>query len=55
VQLAPEHNGALAIGRHFEVNEDLLTLLGFFVAEGSCSPRNGVRLSIGAGNARFAS
>jgi DNA gyrase subunit B len=29
-------------------------LLGFYLAEGSCSDRNGIRLSIGKGNQRFA-
>jgi DNA gyrase subunit B len=28
-------------------------LLGFYMAEGSCSDRNGIRLSIGKGNVRF--
>ena len=31
-----------------------MTLLGFYVAEGSCSDRNGIRLSIGNGNVAFA-
>jgi DNA gyrase subunit B len=53
VQLSPEHYGHLPIKRFVEVNEDLLTLLGFFVAEGSCSDRNGIRLAIGNGNQRF--
>jgi DNA gyrase subunit B len=30
-----------------------MTLLGFYLAEGSCSDRNGVRLSIGKSNVRF--
>ena len=36
--------------RQLEVDEDLLSLLGFYLAEGSCSDRNGIRLSIGRGN-----
>jgi len=31
-----------------------MSLLGFYMAEGSCSERNGVRLSIGKGNQAFA-
>jgi DNA gyrase subunit B len=54
LELSPEHYRHLATPRHIEVNEDLLTLLGFFVAEGSCSDRNGIRLAIGNGNRRFA-
>jgi len=30
-----------------------MSLLGFYLAEGSCSDRNGVRLSIGKSNVRF--
>jgi DNA gyrase subunit B len=54
VLLSAEHHADLAISRYFSVNEDLLTLLGFYLAQGSCSPRNGIRLAIGAGNSRFA-
>jgi DNA gyrase subunit B len=54
VMLSAEHYADSALPRYVPVNEDLLTLLGFYLAEGSCSPRNGVRLSIGAGNRRFA-
>jgi DNA gyrase subunit B len=54
VQLTPEHYATHGIPRFVNVDEDLLTLLGFFVAEGSCSDRNGIRLSIGRGNQRFA-
>jgi DNA gyrase subunit B len=54
LQLSAEHYAGRGIGRKVPVNASLMTLLGFYVAEGSCSPRNGVRLSIGHGNARFA-
>jgi DNA gyrase subunit B len=53
LELAPEHHGKLGIRRELAVNADLLTLLGFYVAEGSCSDRNGIRLAIGSGNERF--
>ena len=52
--LTPEHYAGLGTPRELKVNASLLTLLGFYLAEGSCSARNGVRLAIGAGNARFA-
>jgi DNA gyrase subunit B len=54
VTLSAEHYADLALPRYVPVNEDLLTLLGCYLAEGSCSPRNGIRVSIGAGNSRFA-
>jgi len=54
LKLTPEHSTGHGIPRFVSVNEDLLTLLGFFVAEGSCSDRNGIHLSIGNGNQRFA-
>ena len=52
--LTPEHHGRSGIARFIAVNEELLGLLGFYLAEGSCSDRNGIRLSIGKGNQRFA-
>jgi len=52
--LTPEHYRGKGLPRYVAVDEDLLTLLGFYVAEGSCSDRNGLRWSIGAGNQRFA-
>ena len=54
LELTPEHYSGKGVPRYLAVDEDLLTLLGFYVAEGSCSDRNGVRFSIGAGNGRFA-
>ncbi|MCP5327553.1 MAG: DNA gyrase subunit B [Sinobacteraceae bacterium] len=54
LELTPEHYADHGIPRFLAVDEDLLTLLGFFVAEGSCSDRDGLRLSIGEGNRRFA-
>jgi DNA gyrase subunit B len=52
--LTHEHYGRNGIPRYVAVNEDLMGLLGFYLAEGSCSDRNGIRLSIGKGNQRFA-
>jgi DNA gyrase subunit B len=53
LKLTPEHNSNSAIPRFIAVDEALMGLLGFYMAEGSCSERNGVRLSIGKGNQRF--
>jgi DNA gyrase subunit B len=52
--LTPEHYGRNGIPRFVTVNEDLMGLLGFYLAEGSCSDRNGIRLCIGKSNQRFA-
>jgi DNA gyrase subunit B len=54
LQMTPEHYGRNGIPRFLPVNEDLMGLLGFYLAEGSCSERGGIRLSIGKGNSRFA-
>jgi DNA gyrase subunit B len=54
LELSPEHYARKGIRRHVEVTEPLVTLLGFYLAEGSCSDRNGVRLTIGRSNERFA-
>jgi DNA gyrase subunit B len=51
--LSPEHYADRGIRRFLNVDENLLTLLGFYLAEGSCSDRNGIRLAIGDGNRRF--
>nr|WP_254841191.1 DNA gyrase subunit B [Natronomonas marina] len=50
VELTPEHYADHGIDRYVTVDETLLELLGFYVAEGSCSPRNGVRLAMGPNN-----
>jgi len=52
--LTPEQPGRSGISRFIGVNEELMGLLGFYLAEGSCSDRNGIRLSIGKDNQRFA-
>ena len=54
LQLTPEHYGRNGIPRFVRVDAQLLGLLGFYLAEGSCSDRNGIRLSIGKGNQAFA-
>ena len=50
LELTPEHQAQRGMARHLPINTALLTLLGFYVAEGSASARNGVRWSIGSHN-----
>ena len=54
LELTPEHYRGNGIPRHLAVNEDLLCLLGFYLAEGSASDRGGIRFAIGAGNKSLA-
>ncbi|TLZ39489.1 MAG: DNA gyrase subunit B, partial [Gammaproteobacteria bacterium] len=53
LELTPEHYGERGIRRFIAITPELMKLLGFYLAEGSCSDRNGVRLSIGKSNVRF--
>ncbi len=53
LELTPEHYSGNGIPRFLAVNEDLLCLLGFYLAEGSASDRGGVRFAIGSGNERL--
>ncbi len=53
VRLAPEHCAGQAVSRYLPVNEQLMTLLGFFLAEGTCSQRGGVRLPFGRNNGHW--
>ena len=52
-ELTPQHYGHKGISRFIDVTPELMTLLGFYLAEGSCSDREGIRLTIGNGNKRF--
>jgi DNA gyrase subunit B len=54
LQLTPEHYGRSGISRFLKVDAELMGLLGFYLAEGSCSDRNGIRLSIGKANQCYA-
>jgi DNA gyrase subunit B len=54
LSLTPEHDARNGIPRFIAVDEELMGLLGFYLAEGSCSDRNGIRLSIGNSNQQFA-
>ncbi len=50
VELTPMHYAGQGIRRFIEMNAELMTLLGFYVAEGSCSNRGGIRFAIGKRN-----
>jgi DNA gyrase subunit B len=52
--LTPEHYALKGISRWVDVDGSLMTLLGFYLAEGSCSDRNGVRVAVGPSNSPFA-
>jgi len=54
VWLTPEHYAHQPVSRYIEVDKSLLTVMGFFLAEGSCSERGGVRLAIGDSNSTHA-
>ena len=54
IELTPEHYADDGIPAAIAVNADLLSLLGFYLAEGSCSDRNGIRFAIGRSNAGIA-
>ena len=53
LELTPEHYRANGLPRYLDVGEDLLCLLGFYLAEGSASDRGGIRFAIGSGNERL--
>ncbi|PSP31647.1 DNA gyrase subunit B [Halobacteriales archaeon QH_10_67_22] len=48
VKLTPEHYADEGIDRYVDVDETLLELVGHWVADGSCTPRNGIRLAMSA-------
>jgi DNA gyrase subunit B len=53
VELTPAHHADHGIDRFVTVDETLLDLFGFYVADGSSSPRNGIRLAMGTNNERL--
>ncbi len=53
-KLSSTHYSHKSVNRFIPVNEDLLFTLGFFLAEGSCSQRNGVRFAIDPNNYKTA-
>ncbi len=52
--LTPIHHPEHGVGRWIDVDEGLMTALGFFVAEGCVDARGGIRLAVGSGNESFA-
>jgi len=50
VRLTPEHHADHGIDRYVTIDETLIDLFGFYVAEGSSSPRNGIRLAVQTAN-----
>jgi DNA gyrase subunit B len=52
-ELTPEHYRGHGVPPRLAVNDDLMFLLGFYLAEGSASDRNGIRFAIGNGNRRL--
>ncbi|MGH8243095.1 MAG: DNA gyrase subunit B, partial [Steroidobacteraceae bacterium] len=52
-EMTPEHYRSRGIPPHIPVDEDLMVLLGFYLAEGSASDRNGIRFAIGKSNSRL--
>ncbi len=50
LELTPEHYKGKGLARRLEITADLMKLLGFYLAEGSCSERGGVRFAVGARN-----
>jgi|TARA_B100000315_G_scaffold136200_1_gene125484 DNA gyrase subunit B len=50
VKICPTHYKTHGIKRFIHINNSLIKLVGFWMAEGSCSLRNGVRLAIGNNN-----
>jgi len=53
LELTPEHYRGKGLKRYLEVTPDLMKLLGFYMAEGSGSPRAGIRFAIGSRNEAF--
>ena len=53
VIICPTHYKSKGIPRFININEDFAKLAGFWVAEGSCSQRNGLRFAIGNYNKAY--
>ena len=53
LELTPEHYQNKGVKRFLKTSPELASFLGFYLAEGSCSERNGIRLSIGKGNQKL--
>jgi DNA gyrase subunit B len=53
VELTPEHCASDPVHRYVAVDDALMTLLGFYLAEGYGSPRDGIGFAIGRANTHF--
>ncbi|MFZ3063131.1 MAG: DNA gyrase subunit B [Actinomycetota bacterium] len=53
ISLSAEHYAHHAIKRYIPVDRNLMTILGWFVAEGSCSRRDGVSFSLGESDDKY--
>jgi DNA gyrase subunit B len=53
LQLTPEHQAGSGIPRFVQVGPELMTLLGYYLADGSCSDRAGIRIAIGENGRRW--
>jgi DNA gyrase subunit B len=53
VGLTPERCAHQPIERYIALDDQLMSLLGFYAAEGSSSARDGIRLCFGSGNRRL--
>jgi DNA gyrase subunit B len=51
--LTPQHYSHHPLKRYIKVNKQLMNILGWFVAEGDCSLRNGIRFSLGNSDNKF--
>src|SRR3989344_3511852 len=54
VKLCPTHYKCKGIPRFIFINNNFAKLIGFWIAEGSSSLRNGIRFAIGNNNERYA-
>jgi DNA gyrase/topoisomerase IV subunit B/transcriptional regulator with XRE-family HTH domain len=54
VLLCPAHYKCKGISRFVNINNNFAKLMGFWIAEGSCSLRNGIRFAIGNYNESYA-
>jgi DNA gyrase subunit B len=53
IRIAPEHHGNRDVPRYVPVDERLMRVLGFFIAEGSVSKRNGISFAFGPSDDRI--
>lgn len=51
--LTPSKHAQYQLNRYIPINEQLMNILGWFVAEGDCSLRNGIRFSLGDSDIKF--